>query len=244
MAQRHHSRCALAHVGWLGLHDDLLGRLCRCRQRHCRSPERRVRGQHTKVPMPMGARRWHQRRNALYQLQRCEMQLFVGKNAAFQIFAKGLADIRLGGVVVALAARLAGTGQLKPGLEVLGYGLVQQSALWVARVVEFGLCIRWPTRARMHLRWACGGGHRAVPAWAGCLMMLGLYLASPGLLHPAQSPITPELIASNAHLTRAECQFRHSLLPDAAWPAFRLGINRSWLGCIGFKTRQPARRNR
>ena len=66
----------------------------------------------------------------------------VGKNAAFQIFAKGLADIRLWGVVVALAVELTGTGQLKPGLEVLGDGLVQQRTFGVARVVEFGLCNR------------------------------------------------------------------------------------------------------
>ena len=63
----------------------------------------------------------------------------VCKDASFEVFAKGLADIRLGGVAVALAAELAGTGQLKPGLEVLGDGLIQQRALGVARVVEFGL---------------------------------------------------------------------------------------------------------
>ena len=62
----------------------------------------------------------------------------MGKDAAFQIFAKGLADVGLGGVVVTLAVELAGAGQLKPGLEVLGYGLVQQRALGVARVVELG----------------------------------------------------------------------------------------------------------
>ena len=66
----------------------------------------------------------------------------VGKDAAFEVFAKGLADIGLGGVVVALAVELTGTGQLKPGLEVFGYGLVEQSPLGVARVVEFGLCTR------------------------------------------------------------------------------------------------------
>ena len=48
----------------------------------------------------------------------------MGKDAAFQILAKRLTDIGLGGVVVALAVELAGTGQLKPGLKVLGYGLV------------------------------------------------------------------------------------------------------------------------
>ena len=50
----------------------------------------------------------------------------MGKDAAFQVFAKSLADERLGGVVVALAVELARAGQLKPGLEVLGYRLVQQ----------------------------------------------------------------------------------------------------------------------
>jgi hypothetical protein len=40
-------------------------------------------------------------------------------------------------MVVALAVELACAGQLKPGREVFGNGLVQQRALWVARVVEF-----------------------------------------------------------------------------------------------------------
>ncbi len=48
----------------------------------------------------------------------------ICKDASFQILAKRLTDIGLGGVVVALAAELAGTGQLKPGLKVLGYGLI------------------------------------------------------------------------------------------------------------------------
>jgi hypothetical protein len=52
----------------------------------------------------------------------------VRKDAALQIFAKGLADVGLGGVVVALAVELTGTGQLKPGLKMVGYGLVEQSA--------------------------------------------------------------------------------------------------------------------
>ena len=77
----------------------------------------------------------------------------VGKDAAFQIFAKGLADIGLWGVVVALPVELACAGQLKPGLKVLGYGLVEQGSLRVARVVEFGfaarLATRWPTRVRV-----------------------------------------------------------------------------------------------
>ena len=97
------------------------------------------------------------------------------EDAALQIFAKGLADIGLWGVVVALAVELAGTGQLKPGLKMLGYGLVEKSPLGVARVVELGFGARLPARMKMRLRWACSGGHGAVPAWAGCLMMLGLY---------------------------------------------------------------------
>ena len=63
----------------------------------------------------------------------------VGKDAAFEVLAKYLADIRLGGVVVALAVDLAGTGQLKPALKMLGFGLVEQNPLGVARVVELGL---------------------------------------------------------------------------------------------------------
>jgi hypothetical protein len=60
---------------------------------------------------------------------------------------------------------------------VLGYRLVQQRAFGVARVVELGLCKRWPASMRMRLRWAGGGGHGAVPARARCLMILGLYPA-------------------------------------------------------------------
>ena len=48
----------------------------------------------------------------------------ICKDAAFQILAKRLTDIGLGGVVVALAVELAGAGKLKLGLKVLGYGLV------------------------------------------------------------------------------------------------------------------------
>jgi len=44
----------------------------------------------------------------------------------------------LGGVVVALPIKLAGTRQLKPSLQVFGYRLVQQRALGVTRVVESG----------------------------------------------------------------------------------------------------------
>ncbi len=41
--------------------------------------------------------------------------------------------------IVALAVKLACTGQVKPRLIVLGYGLVEQRALWVTRGVELGL---------------------------------------------------------------------------------------------------------
>jgi hypothetical protein len=63
----------------------------------------------------------------------------VGKDAAFQELGKRFAHIRLGAVVVALPVELAFAGQLKPGLVVLGHGLVEQRALWVAPVVELGL---------------------------------------------------------------------------------------------------------
>jgi hypothetical protein len=101
----------------------------------------------------------------------------VGEDAALQIFAKSLADIGLGRVVVAKAIELTGTGQLKPGLKMFGYGAVKQRPLGVARVVKFGFGTRLPTRMRMRLHWACSGGHGAVPAWAGCLIILGLYPA-------------------------------------------------------------------
>jgi len=52
----------------------------------------------------------------------------VGKDAAFEVLAESLADKGLGGVVVALPVELAGTGQLKPGLEIFGDGLVEQRA--------------------------------------------------------------------------------------------------------------------
>jgi putative addiction module killer protein len=62
----------------------------------------------------------------------------VGKDAAFEVFAKCFAHVGLGRVVVALAVELACAGQLKPGLDVVGYGLVEQGALRMAGVVEFG----------------------------------------------------------------------------------------------------------
>jgi hypothetical protein len=51
------------------------------------------------------------------------------KDAAFEVFAKGLADVGFWCVVVALAVELAGTGQFEPRLEVFGDGAVQQRVL-------------------------------------------------------------------------------------------------------------------
>ena len=167
---------------------------------------------------------------------------------SFQIFAKGLADVGLGGVVVALAVKLAGTCQRVPGLEVLGYGFVKQRALRVARVVELWLCTRWPARVRMRLRWACGGGHGAVPAWAGRLMILGLY---PDL--PANAKLdyinrlgadavvartwvvaqTIQLFAGGVAATTATQRFKRPLLP-ATTP------RHVWPGSLSFTTRVVA----
>lgn len=71
-AQRHRTRRALPRAGRRALH---CGGLRRCRQRRGSSPKRRVRSQHTKVAVPVRARRGHQRGNAVNQLQRCEGQL-------------------------------------------------------------------------------------------------------------------------------------------------------------------------
>ena len=60
------------------------------------------------------------------------------KDAAFQIFAKRQADIDLWCVVLTLAVELACAGQLKPGLEILGDGFVEQGSLGMTWVVEFG----------------------------------------------------------------------------------------------------------
>lgn len=62
----------------------------------------------------------------------------VREDAAFQVFAKSLADLGFWRVVVALPVKLACTGEFMPGLKVFGNRLVEQRALRVARVVEFG----------------------------------------------------------------------------------------------------------
>ena len=52
----------------------------------------------------------------------------VGKDAAFQIFAKRLANKNLWGVAAALPVKLASTGEFMPSLKVLGNRWVQQRA--------------------------------------------------------------------------------------------------------------------
>jgi hypothetical protein len=48
----------------------------------------------------------------------------MGNDAALQILAKGLTELRLSGVVVALAVELTCTGKFIPGLEMVGDDLV------------------------------------------------------------------------------------------------------------------------
>ena len=57
------------------------------------------------------------------------------KDAAFEVFAKRLADVGTWRMVIALAVELAATGQVKPCLEMLGHCAVQQGVLGVTRVV-------------------------------------------------------------------------------------------------------------
>jgi hypothetical protein len=71
VARRRHPRYARArlcslHRGWL--------RRSRLSQRRYRRSQRRVWCQHTKVAVPVGAWRWHQRGDAVDQFQRCEVQ--------------------------------------------------------------------------------------------------------------------------------------------------------------------------
>ena len=62
----------------------------------------------------------------------------MGKDPAFEVFAKRLADVGTRPIVVALAVELACAGQLKPGFKILANGAVQQGSVGVARVVEAG----------------------------------------------------------------------------------------------------------
>ena len=73
VAQRYHPRHAHARDGLRGLSRDHLRR----GYGHSRDsgPQWRVRREHPKVAMPVGARRWHQGGNSLDQLPRCEVQL-------------------------------------------------------------------------------------------------------------------------------------------------------------------------
>ncbi len=73
----------------------------------------------------------------------------VRKDAAFEVFAKRLADVGTWRMVIALAVELAATGQLKPCLEMLGHCAVQQGVLGVTRVVELGFVARVRTHVRM-----------------------------------------------------------------------------------------------
>ena len=132
-------------------------------------------------------------------------------------------------VMVVLPVELACTCEFEPSLEIFGNRLVQQGTLRVARVVEFGFGARLPTRVRMRvrLRWACGGGHGAVPAWVGCPMILGLYPASHLLMFSAGRSIAPELIAAYANYTRATGRFtsQTQCLEDAVHALLHPGIH-------------------
>ena len=55
LAQRHHPRCALARGGWIGLNDNLLGRLCRCRRCCCRWVYFRTGGTSVQLPCATSA---------------------------------------------------------------------------------------------------------------------------------------------------------------------------------------------
>ena len=87
----------------------------------------------------------------------------VGKDAAFEVFAKRLLDKGRWCVVVALPVELTGACYLEPGFKVLGDGAVQQGSLGVARVVALGFGRRGrampSVRGRNARRSGCGGGH-------------------------------------------------------------------------------------
>jgi hypothetical protein len=63
----------------------------------------------------------------------------VGEDAARQMFAKRLEYRGLGSTIISLPIELACTGKVCPSFVVLGYRLVQQCALRMARVVQLGV---------------------------------------------------------------------------------------------------------
>ena len=103
-----------AAPGWCSLHRGWLRR-SRLSQRRYRRSAASLR-QHTKVAVPVGAWRWHQRGDAVDQFQRCEVQLIcLGTTlvtGAASRCGKRLCARRAWGVVVALAVELTRAGQL------------------------------------------------------------------------------------------------------------------------------------
>ena len=119
----------------------------------------------------------------------------VGKDAAFEVFAKGLLDVGGWRVVVALAVELAGTCQLKPGLEVLGHCAVQQGLLGVAGVVELGF-----------------GLARRVEA--GVLVRMRLRVLRRGAWGSATASVAPHdtVVTSSIAPCQPQPDWRHSIL--------------------------------
>ena len=168
-----------------------LRRGCQCQGCHPR-PQWRIRCQYAEIAMPVDARWRHQGSNALYQLQRRELQLRLlcrlqpvrcvvwrsgtprqSPLCAGAPWQRGggrsnatAAPTRRGRALQCIHRLPPYAGQLKPSLEVLDHGAIQQGSLGVARVVELGLGAGTRVRVRVLLRWTCGGGYGAVPPWA------------------------------------------------------------------------------
>jgi len=88
----------------------------------------------------------------------------VGEDAALQILLERFAHEGLGAVVVALAIELACAGEFIPGLVVLGYRLVAQCALGVARVVELGLEVLGINTGKYTVLWSdCSSAQSTKP---------------------------------------------------------------------------------
>ena len=77
---------------------------------------------------------------------------------------------------------------------------------------------RRPCLYRVRVRWACGGGHGAVPAWAGCLVTPSLYPALRASLLLKGSTVAPELIAAHAYYGDFDAQPGRSA-PETPVPA-------------------------